>query len=89
MYDVDLAEFSEIEETVAALYQKKVVVVQQPVKKKVSTGKVNTSSTISSKKVALNINLIRPVSGTITSRFGAVSSRRVSKHTGLDICLEI
>ena len=25
------------------------------------------------------------MSGTITSRFGAVSSRRVSRHTGLDI----
>lgn len=84
MYDVELKEFAEVEATVAALYQQKVVV--QPEKKKVvSTGKVNTSTTISSKKVALNMNLIRPVSGTITSRFGAVSSRRVSKHTGLDI----
>ena len=83
MYDVDLKEFSEVEATVAALYQQKVVV---PVKKKVvSTGKVNTSTTISNKKVALNLNLIRPISGTITSRFGAVSSRRVSRHTGLDI----
>lgn len=82
MYDVDLKEFAEVETTVAALYQKKVVPV---VKKKVSTGKVNTSTTISNKKVALNLNLIRPISGTITSRFGAVSSRRVSRHTGLDI----
>ena len=82
MYDVELKEFAEVDATVAALYQKKVV----PVKKKVvSTGKVNTSTTISYKKPALNLNLIRPVSGTITSRFGAVSSRRVSKHTGLDI----
>jgi len=84
MYDVELKEFAEVEATVAALYQQKVVV--QPVKKKVvSTGKVNTSTTMSSKKVALNLNLIRPMSGTITSRFGAVSSRRVSRHTGLDI----
>jgi len=84
MYDVDLKAFSEVEATVAALYQQKVVV--QPVKKKVvSTGKVNTSTTISNKKVALNLNLIRPISGTITSRFGAASSRRVSRHTGLDI----
>lgn len=84
MYDVQLKEFAEVEATVAALYQQKVVV---PVvkKKTVSTGKVNTSTNISNKKVALNINLIRPISGTITSRFGAVSSRRVSKHTGLDI----
>jgi len=82
MYDVELKEFAEVDATVAALYQKKIV----PVKKKVvSTGKVNTSTTISYKKPALNLNLIRPVSGTITSRFGAVSSRRVSRHTGLDI----
>jgi len=83
MYDVDLKEFSEVEATVAALYQKKVVPVVK--KKVVSTGKVNTSTTISYNKPTLSINLIRPISGTITSRFGAVSSRRVSKHTGLDI----
>ena len=83
MYDVDLKEFSEVEATVAALYQQKIVPVVK--KKVVSTGKVNTSTTISNKKVALNLNLIRPISGTITSRFGAVSSRRVSRHTGLDI----
>ena len=81
MYDVELKEFAEVETTVAALYKQKIV----PVKKVVTTGKVNTSTNISYKKPALNINLIRPMSGTITSRFGAVSSRRVSKHTGLDI----
>ena len=81
MYDIELKEFAEVEATVAALYKQKIV----PVKKVVTTGKVNTSTNISYKKPALNINLIRPMSGTITSRFGAVSSRRVSKHTGLDI----
>ena len=81
MYDVDLKDFAEVDATVAALYQKKIVEVKKPVSK----GKVNTSTTISNKKVALNLNLIRPISGTITSRFGHVSSRRVSKHTGLDI----
>ena len=81
MYDIELKEFAEVEATVAALYQQKIV----PVKKVVTTGKVNTSTNISYKKAALNLNLIRPVSGTITSRFGAVSSRRVSRHTGLDI----
>ena len=83
MYDVELKEFAEVEATVAALYQKKIVPVVK--KKVVSTGKVNTSTTISYNKPTLGINLIRPISGTITSRFGAVSSRRVSKHTGLDI----
>ena len=81
MYDTELKQFSEVEATVAALYKKKVVVVKKPV----STGKVNTSTSISYKKVALGLNLIRPISGTITSRFGSVSSLRVSNHTGLDI----
>lgn len=31
------------------------------------------------------LNLSRPVSGVITSRFGSISSRRSSAHTGLDI----
>ena len=81
MYDIELKEFAEVEATVVALYKQKIV----PVKKVVTTGKVNTSTNISYKKPALNLNLIRPMSGTITSRFGAVSSRRVSRHTGLDI----
>ena len=82
LYDTKLADFATVEDTVAALYVKKVVV--QP-KKVVTTGKVNTSSNISYQKVSLGINLIRPISGTITSRFGAKSSIRVSDHTGLDI----
>lgn len=81
MYDTELADFAEVEATVSALYKQKVV----EVKKTTATGKVNTSTNISYKKPTLGINLIRPVSGVITSRFGAASSRRVSKHTGLDI----
>lgn len=81
-YDTELKEFSEIEATVAALYEKKVETV---VKKPVSTGKVNTSTNISYGVATLNLNLIRPISGIITSRFGVVSSVRSNKHTGLDI----
>ena len=83
LYDVELKEFAEVDATVTALYQQKVVPVVK--KKVVSTGKYNTSKGISDKKVALNLNLIKPVSGTITSRFGEVSSRRTKRHTGLDI----
>lgn len=82
MYDTELADFAEVEATVSALYKQKVVEVKKTVK---TTGKVNTSTNISYKKPTLGINLIRPVSGVITSRFGVASSRRVSKHTGLDI----
>lgn len=50
-----------------------------------TTGSVNTALTTSTGKANLGISLIRPVSGTITSRFGAGSSIRRSSHTGLDI----
>lgn len=84
LYDTDLKDFAEVEATVAALYQQKVVEVKKVATTK-STGTVNTSTSISYNKPTLGINLIRPVSGIITSRFGAASSRRVSRHTGLDI----
>ena len=84
--DGELKEFAEVDATVASLYQEKVV-VQEPIKpvKQIVTGKVNTSTNISYQKVGLSLNLIRPISGTITSRFGAKSSIRSSNHTGLDI----
>lgn len=50
-----------------------------------ATGSVNTAGTTSSGKANIGISLIRPISGTITSRFGAGSSIRRSSHTGLDI----
>ena len=86
MYDTEIKEFADVETTVAALYQEKVV-IPEPVKqdKNVVMGKVNTSTNISYQKMPLSLNLIRPISGTITSRFGARSSIRVSNHTGLDI----
>ncbi len=83
VFETELKDFAEVEATVAALYQEKIV--EPPKVKRTSGGKVNTSTNISNQKVALNMNLIRPISGTITSRFGSISSRRVSKHTGLDI----
>lgn len=81
VYNTELKEFSEIEATVASLYQQKVV----EVKRKVSSGKVNTSMNLSYDNASLNINLIRPISGILTSRFGESSRIRSSRHTGLDI----
>lgn len=84
MYETELAELSDAESVVEDLYVEKVVVAEvKP--KTTSTGSVNTSTNMSYQKVALGINLIKPITGTITSRFGAKSSRRVSDHTGLDI----
>ena len=84
MYDTELKDFAEVDATVAALYQQKVI-IEQTTPKKVAIGKVNTSTNISYQKVPLTLNLIKPISGIITSRFGARSSIRVSNHTGLDI----
>ena len=89
MYDTELKEFSEVEATVASLYKEKVVIQQPVVKQAVKVGKVNTSTNISYQKVPLSLNLIRPISGTITSRFGAKSNIRVSNHTGLDVAAPI
>ena len=47
-----------------------------------STKRTSTSSA----KVSLgSVTLIKPISGTITSKYGAKSSRRSGAHTGLDI----
>lgn len=81
-YSTELAEFTDTASAVDDLYEKPVVV--QASVTNTSTGKdsfrrgVNTTS----KKIDLGINLIRPISGIITSRFGYRSS---GLHTGLDI----
>lgn len=68
------------EEVISKLYEK----VEST--KKVTTSNSNvryaTSANMTSKKIALGINLIRPVSGVVTSRFGA---RWGATHKGIDI----
>lgn len=83
LYETETKEFATVEETVAELYVKKVET--KKVTKTTSTGKVNTSTNLSYQKVSVGTNFIRPISGTITSRFGAKSSIRSGAHTGLDI----
>ena len=76
---------------VSKLYKKPVE------KKKVSTtnyyssggGNIRTGANISFSKVALGVSLKRPISGTISSRFGSRSSVRSSIHTGLDIAARL
>ena len=88
-YETELKELTTQEEAVAKLYVEppKVVVAKTTASSTVyqSTGSVNTSFNTSRGKVNLGISLIRPVSGTISSRFGVSSSIRRSSHTGLDI----
>ena len=87
-YETELKDMTTVEEAVAKLYVKapKVVVASNKTTvNKTSSGKVNTATNISSSKVSLGIALSKPVSGIISSRFGARSSIRSSAHTGLDI----
>lgn len=75
-------------EAISKLYvepNKITTVAQNKANKYNAVGSVNTSHTTSSEKANIGVALIRPISGTITSRFGARSSIRVSSHTGLDI----
>lgn len=89
-YETDLKTLTSTEEVVSKLYVEPVKTVT--VAKNANAGSrarasasVNTSSKISGGKASLGISLIRPVSGTITSRFGVSSNIRRSSHTGLDI----
>ena len=80
-YSTELSELIDTETAISKLYVKPVVV--QKTVKYASSGYANTSQTVNTgAKVNLGISLIRPTSGTITSRFG---SRGRSTHTGLDI----
>lgn len=68
------------EEVISMLYEK----VEETTKAKSSSSTVKYASSVNStsKKIALGINLIKPVSGTVTSRFG---TRWGSTHKGVDI----
>ena len=84
-YETDLKGFITSEKAVSKLYEKKIV--KPKVTKTIykSTGRVSTSTNISKSKPSIGISLIRPITGTISSRFGSISSVRSSAHTGLDI----
>lgn len=80
-YNTQKEEFAEKEACVASLYEKKVVKVVQTAStggSAVAASGMNQSSTV----VSLGISLIRPVSGTVTSRYGLRSS---NNHKGIDI----
>lgn len=74
-YEKELKEFTGVEECVADLYEKKVVIQSFYV---VAATGVNATDV----KVPLGISLIRPVSGVLTSRFGPRWGR---SHKGIDI----
>ena len=82
-YEESMQELVTSEEAVSKMYVEPVKTVD--VAQKGTTGSVNTSLTTSKGKADIGITLIRPISGVISSRFGAGSSMRKSSHTGLDI----
>ena len=87
-YETEIKDFTSTEEIVSKLCiepPKVEVASKSTTKRYASSGSVNTATTTSRGKVNLGFSLIRPVSGTITSRFGASSNIRRSSHTGLDI----
>ena len=91
-YETELQELIDTETAVANLYVEKEEETVEETTSSTTTlsssttlGTVVTSSNISYSAIDIGITLIKPVSGTITSRFGSVSSIRSSVHTGLDI----
>lgn len=87
-YETSKKDFIEEETAIEQLFKEpeKVQVVTANRNVRVaSSGFVNTSSNISGTSTSLGISLIRPISGTISSRFGVSSSIRRAAHTGLDI----
>ena len=86
-YSSDILEESAVDKVVADLFVEPVVEKPKNTTTAKATtttkvGSVNTSQNVSYSSKALGISLVRPVSGTITSRFGR-RSRGI--HTGLDI----
>ncbi len=77
-YDTKTKEFTSVDKCVSKLYEAPKVVYTASA----SSGYVSGSS---SAKVDIDITLIRPISGVITSRFGSRESIRSSPHRGLDI----
>ena len=87
-YEQNIQDLVTSEEAVSKLYvepAKVIAVAKNGSAVYKATGSVNTSLTTSSAKPNIGINLIRPISGIITSRFGVGSAIRRSSHTGLDI----
>ena len=88
-YETEMKDLITTDEAVSKLYIEKPKVITVAKKssstKYAATGSVNTKGTTSSAKANIGISLIKPISGVITSRFGASSSIRRSSHTGLDI----
>ena len=84
-YNTELVEFASVDTCVEKLYEKKIVVVKQPVRTaSASSGSIGSSSNVNRGGGASlgGLTLIRPVGGIISCRYG---QQRGYYHTGLDI----
>ena len=84
-YETELPKLVKESKAVSSLYKKKKVIVTTPTYTMGSSAGSNSFSTsraISNKKINLGMNLVRPVSGVLTSRYGYRWGRT---HTGIDV----
>ena len=84
-YETKTKKFVDIDTAVSKLYEKKPVVRVASTQNYSSGGRVSTARNMSRSKVNLGVSLSKPISGTVSSRFGAMSRVRSGAHTGLDI----
>lgn len=86
-YETELQDFISKEDAIASLYKEKptVATAVKVAKSSSSSGSFSTSRNMSQSKISLGVSLIKPITGKISSRFGASSSIRSGAHTGLDI----
>ena len=80
-YEPKLKKFTDVDNAVSTLYERKPIRVASRGGNSVRGG-VSTSRNMSSSKINLGISLSKPVYGTISSRFGAMSRVRSGAHTG-------
>lgn len=83
-YETELKDFTGEEDAVEKLFVEPPKVIKVASRYSAS-GYVNTATTSDWGAPELGFSIIQPVSGIVTSRFGARSSMRVSTHTGLDL----
>lgn len=82
-YETELKKFTNVDTAVSKLYEEKPFV--RVASRVTSRSGVSTSRNMSQSKVNLGISLTKPISGSVSSRFGAMSRIRSGAHTGLDI----
>lgn len=80
-YEVEQEELVSSEEVISTLYEQPVVAKRVATKTSTQSSYVSGVNT-TSQKISLGMNIIKPVSGVVTSRFGRRWGRA---HTGIDI----